>query len=1059
MADDIKEAILGLTGNYDPQRGNLPTRLAAAVVVGLGGSGIQTISRVRRAVRSARPDADAVDGITFLGIDAVNFGDQEPKIPPEATEGLPFLNITREAFNPRDIVANALSADPQLRAWWDARYVPPAGTITTGMKQQRMLGRLAFYQDRNNIHRRIGAAVTEASQIRAANVARNLLPIIGNSLDVYVVGSSCGGTGSSGFLDVTHAIWAACRAQGLIPKIRAFLFLPGAFHAALSSGIEGARTWDQVQANAFAFFKELDHFLRHGDQVAAQVCDTAIQPDPGIGRMDLLYQAYLIDSMVTGAGNIADIADLYDITAESIFQFLLSDLARPIVAANAANTEAVLVAADKYGRRRAYCGLGVSRIVFPGDTYRRFLEMRAADWFLRTAMLHEPNNLDEIVRKHPDVAAATIRVEALLSSVGAVTYDDAVDEFDGRAVEAPANLSAEPTMENAEKTIKRLEQLAPRVAENIAEVVRAAAGRIASEVDPHLVALAHDPGLGVVFADKALGRLLKAIREFIRATEADMNNGITTKKDSADKMQTARANLRKLEGRRFVRQGTRQAAGRALGQAIAGWAAGVKQEAVSAETLRFARRVEGQIVGAQQELIRARELLRRIAREAEVVWHRDDLLGKDAGAKTTTTLVPSDVSPEVEDSRVAKSVFKAVESALGDRLLEQPTEGGTSPGLRALTTRWLGEGGRRGYYSLGALDQDELRLSRDALLATIGQWLRNWVILDENDAPRLPADLPTAAGMEDGGLEKLDQNVKGLANLSQSVCWSVDPTRLHLGERTAKPAPSTVIAAHPSSQALVTANTQGLASTRVTKGVDPERIIALTVAWGVPAHALGPLPNWKVAYDAWMAKRKNAAAVSATEDAWPLHLRAEWDHSGLDDLVPEYFDRPEVTRVVAKALIVNSIIEAPDATQELQGLLPVLGRRDRPKVLLLKMEVLATGAFGFRGRVLNESNGEFAVDDEEIDFGTGWAGLVTAVGTRVAYQDSVNAILGRVTDVVTAPGLLKAVETYQERLDGVIKTTSPHDPDIRILQDLDDTLDDWAAELDRTIKLTQLAQP
>lgn len=79
--------------------------LSYGLVIGLGGTGIQTISRVRHAVQGNRPDAAAVESVRFLGIDAVKWKDQNPPIASELM--LPpreFFNLTGTGFDPDQVL-------------------------------------------------------------------------------------------------------------------------------------------------------------------------------------------------------------------------------------------------------------------------------------------------------------------------------------------------------------------------------------------------------------------------------------------------------------------------------------------------------------------------------------------------------------------------------------------------------------------------------------------------------------------------------------------------------------------------------------------------------------------------------------------------------------------------------------------------------------------------------------------------------------------------------------------------------------------------------------------
>ncbi len=113
----LDESVRGVRG------GDALTPVSTAVVIGIGGSGIQTISRVRAALRAQRPDQAAIDSIKFLGIDAVDVGDQNPPLPPGVGLGLSeFFNLVEVPFDASSYLRGKLPSDEFLNQWWDSGY-------------------------------------------------------------------------------------------------------------------------------------------------------------------------------------------------------------------------------------------------------------------------------------------------------------------------------------------------------------------------------------------------------------------------------------------------------------------------------------------------------------------------------------------------------------------------------------------------------------------------------------------------------------------------------------------------------------------------------------------------------------------------------------------------------------------------------------------------------------------------------------------------------------------------------------------------------------------------
>ena len=67
------------------QTANTAPPISSALVIGIGGSGVHTLARLRSAVRDkSRPGVVALDNVEFLAIDAVEQNAQLPALPPGA---------------------------------------------------------------------------------------------------------------------------------------------------------------------------------------------------------------------------------------------------------------------------------------------------------------------------------------------------------------------------------------------------------------------------------------------------------------------------------------------------------------------------------------------------------------------------------------------------------------------------------------------------------------------------------------------------------------------------------------------------------------------------------------------------------------------------------------------------------------------------------------------------------------------------------------------------------------------------------------------------------------
>ena len=296
------------------------TPLSAAVVIGLGGSGIQTVARVRSAVRADRPDQAAADSIRFLGIDAVDVSKQNPPLPPGVQlSSDEFLNLTEVPFDPAAFVRSQLQHNASLKAWFDPTYFPPSGAQVEGMKRERMLGRLVFFREFDRLTAAISRAIDRAADIGHMREQGQIDSAGLPQLPVHIVASSCGGTGSSGLLETVLAVKRAARARGVGAKITVYAYLPGVFQSAVQRTPNGALAAEAQRSNAFAFFRELDHFLVHGENFGREMGLDLLAGGPEIDSRGLVHQIYLLDGFMQGIGVYGDLRDVYEVAAEAIY--------------------------------------------------------------------------------------------------------------------------------------------------------------------------------------------------------------------------------------------------------------------------------------------------------------------------------------------------------------------------------------------------------------------------------------------------------------------------------------------------------------------------------------------------------------------------------------------------------------------------------------------------------------------------------------------------------------------------------------------------------------------
>ena len=224
--------------------------LAPTLVIGLGGTGVEIVRLVKGRVRQAHGTLPEI--VEFLALD---------------TEPCPNLPGQERIFEREfgylgDYSAGAvlenINAHPHIKDWWFEAKDVVSGTIHKGARQRRPVGRLSLYvrwgqfsQRLERKGRRIREIIRkEKEQREGKEVERDT-----GAVQIYLISSLCGGTGSGTLLDVAFRLR---KEFGDNADIVGVLLLPSCFIGELQSLKQQRR----IKANAYATLMEINHFMQ-----------------------------------------------------------------------------------------------------------------------------------------------------------------------------------------------------------------------------------------------------------------------------------------------------------------------------------------------------------------------------------------------------------------------------------------------------------------------------------------------------------------------------------------------------------------------------------------------------------------------------------------------------------------------------------------------------------------------------------------------------------------------------------------------------------------------------
>ncbi len=218
-------------------------KLKKSLFIGLGGTGARALLYAKRKLIKVYGEIPPM--IRFLVLDT------DPKMKQLRGEEGEMLTFGKREFL-HIAVPNGLKyieAKEHISNFFPEKNKKNAGAINKGAGQIRSLGRLALFFNHQNVRDRLSNIVDDLRTYRPG--ADDDYEIHGGDIQVSVVFSTAGGTGSGTFLDIPYLL----RDIGIdhTDTMLAYTMMPNIFLQ-----FEGTKN---VEANSYGAFKELDFLL------------------------------------------------------------------------------------------------------------------------------------------------------------------------------------------------------------------------------------------------------------------------------------------------------------------------------------------------------------------------------------------------------------------------------------------------------------------------------------------------------------------------------------------------------------------------------------------------------------------------------------------------------------------------------------------------------------------------------------------------------------------------------------------------------------------------------
>lgn len=842
--------------------------IASAVVIGLGGSGVHTLARLRAIVRdTSRTDRVAVDNVRFLAIDAVGQNSQLPALP-KGTGLSPdeFLNIASTPLNAFEYVRQASQHDEALSASWDTSYNAPNQPLTDGMKRSRALGNLAFRVQAGELLAAVRGTLDAVVALNPGQY-RHGSESSKARIPVFIASSCVGGTGSSGFLHVLHAVHRAAKACGVDVAVYPVIFLPDVFMGVRASSLDSRMEERAHQSNAYAFFAEFDYVISEPRAFDELLCPTDAMTT-GVRALDVVERAFLIDGRLTDGSQIGQV-DAYELAATGLHALLLTET-RELLGASGTNTDVKGFDDLEPPQRTAYATMGSFRTVFPGSTYRRFARARMRSHLLQSFVLDDADTTNE-------VALGKRLIRDLVDGIWGLrtVFDEearklrSVQDLQSRVASAESELDDKDAAVAVSEHLDRVLADADEAAKDLVSVMPAQSRAAISGIDGVIDSVLQSSGEG-----------LKVLRYAVNKAQAELSHKATAREaanQSSRQLLSAMRQANRDGSLTDCARRVQQAAGRnflvrrgELSESINGYSDAASQFASNLLTAHVAQAeldVLKSAVARLEEVLDALDGAAKIIADdktaADVVWQNDELEGKDAGGDSLMVLVPSDVRPQVEDSGIAKAVWARIERKLEENVSLRRDESSTGrEWVRKLYKEWWKQGEDNGVRGLVALGQGAIDAGSQARSAEILERILSHDVEDLTGlAAVMPCDLRAAAAMADaaasgdiyadavtdGGpgsgseADQLETALEETLKKSEYVALQIDPARVRLQGGAALPPPLVTVAA---SGNIMAAIKQKVPTAVAVDSGDPEQVVSLTIRIRLPIGAVRGLDQW-----------------------------------------------------------------------------------------------------------------------------------------------------------------------------------------------------------------------
>lgn len=335
-------------------------RVSKTLIIGIGTSGQNVCEGVANHLNSKYGDYKKA---SWVGIKVLETAHKS-----EVLEKSDFMGMSVEPSAFADYVSGAqhVGRDFGWNEWGDPNLLKNLGAcINDGAGNIRMAGRLALYHNYPLISGKITAEITRLLNLTSAEIQKNLNLSIednidikekdnGNLVNVYVVGSLCGGTGSGCCCDLGYLV----RVWG--------------FEKVTTTAIFTLPNWSlqfpRLKKNAFVALTELNHYMLP-DSVWSQKF-------PGLGLKEDKRRPYDVVYLTQPANGMTNEVTKNEATIASFLTAVCTETSHDIAAANVDGINVLATNRQLGYLSPTFSSFGIASLEYPGEHVSRMCKER-----------------------------------------------------------------------------------------------------------------------------------------------------------------------------------------------------------------------------------------------------------------------------------------------------------------------------------------------------------------------------------------------------------------------------------------------------------------------------------------------------------------------------------------------------------------------------------------------------------------------------------------------------------------------------------------------------------